>query len=79
MARGGEGPESAYGFLPRFVLTGNLSTLSRAAAVQKISDAGGVVKSGVSEKTDYLVYGEQLEDGRHYTEGSKSAASALVR
>ena len=41
------------------VLTGELTTLSRHEAMQKIVDAGGIVKSSVSSKTDYLILGVQ--------------------
>lgn len=41
------------------VITGNLSSLSRAAVMQKIVDVGGLVKSGVSPKTDFLIVGVQ--------------------
>lgn len=41
------------------VLTGELSSFSRPDAAQKILDVGGVIKSSVSGKTDYLVVGIQ--------------------
>lgn len=41
------------------VLTGDLETLTRASAMQKIADVGGIVKSNVSSKTDFLVVGKQ--------------------
>ena len=41
------------------VLTGNLETLSRAVAMQKITDIGGIIKSTVSTKTDFLIVGTQ--------------------
>lgn len=41
------------------VLTGELENLERAEAMQKIVDVGGIVKSSVSRKTDYLVVGIQ--------------------
>lgn len=41
------------------VLTGNLESLSRSEAMQKIVDVGGTLKSGVSRKVDYLIVGEQ--------------------
>lgn len=41
------------------VLTGDLETLTRASAMQKIADVGGIVKSSVSSKTEFLVVGKQ--------------------
>lgn len=41
------------------VLTGDLSSMTRSCAMQKIADVGGVLKSGVSSKTDYLIIGTQ--------------------
>lgn len=42
-----------------FVFTGELENISRRDAMQRIVDIGGIVKSGVSSKTDYLVVGKQ--------------------
>ena len=36
-----------------------------------IIDKGGFSKSAVSGKTDYLIIGSKLEDGREVTEGRK--------
>ncbi len=41
------------------VFTGDLQTIDRKTAMQKVVDSGGLVKSGVSGKTNYLVVGEQ--------------------
>jgi DNA polymerase-3 subunit epsilon len=42
-----------------FVFTGELQSVDRNTAMQKIVDLGGVVKSGVSKKVNYLVVGKQ--------------------
>ncbi|KRG14458.1 exonuclease [Virgibacillus soli] len=44
------------------VFTGELSTLDRKDAMQKVVDLGGHIKSGVSGVTDYLVIGTQDEN-----------------
>jgi replication factor C subunit 1 len=54
-----------------FVLTGVLDNLHRDDAMDLIKTMGGRVTTAVSGKTDYLVVGAILEDGRSYTEGSK--------
>ncbi len=41
------------------VFTGDLKTIDRKNAMQKVVDLGGLVKSGVSGKTNYLVVGQQ--------------------
>ena len=41
-----------------FVLTGSLSTMTRAEASEKIKERGGKVSSSVSRNTDYLIAGE---------------------
>lgn len=41
------------------VFTGDLHSLDRKDAMQQVVDVGGVIKSGVSSKTDYLVVGVQ--------------------
>ena len=41
-----------------FVLTGSLPNLTRDQAAKLIAEAGGVVTSSVSKKTDYVVVGE---------------------
>lgn len=46
-------------FGKNFVFTGELQTLERKEAMQKVVDLGGILKSGVSSKTDYLVVGIQ--------------------
>lgn len=49
------------------VITGTLSSLSRDEAKDAVRQAGGIVSSSVSTKTDYVVVGEQA--------GSKAAAA----
>lgn len=41
------------------VFTGELVSLSRKEAMQKVVNFGGILKSGVSTKTDYLIVGIQ--------------------
>lgn len=41
------------------VLTGDLEAMVRSDAMQRISDVGGVLKSGVTSKTDYVIVGKQ--------------------
>lgn len=41
------------------VLTGDLTTMIRSDAMQRISDVGGILKSGVSSKVDYVIVGKQ--------------------
>ena len=42
----------------RFVVTGRLASFSRSQAEGRIKDAGGAVSGSVSNRTDYLVAGE---------------------
>lgn len=49
--------EEIYG--KNFVLTGELFCMSRTEACRAIIKAGGIIRSTVSKKTDYLVVGEQ--------------------
>lgn len=46
-------------FEKNFVFTGELQQLDRKTAMQKVVDYGGVIKSGISSKTHYLVVGIQ--------------------
>ena len=62
-------PECMAGWT--FVFTGVLEGLSREDSVDLVKTLGGRVTTAVSGKTDYLVVGEVLEDGRAFTEGSK--------
>eukprot|EP00398_MALV-I-01_sp_L67-1_P000981 gene981-322_t len=54
-----------------FVFTGVLDEVSREDAEEKVKGAGGRVTGSVSGKTDYLVVGSVLEDGRPPNESSK--------
>ena len=54
-----------------FVFTGNMTDLNRDDAVELVKTLGGRVTTAVSGKTNYLVVGPILEDGRDYKEGSK--------
>lgn len=54
-----------------FVFTGVLTNVSRDQAQDFVKILGGRVTGSVSSKTDYLVVGDILEDGRPYTDGSK--------
>ncbi|WP_142413099.1 exonuclease domain-containing protein [Hathewaya massiliensis] len=42
-----------------FVFTGNLQNIDRKLAMQKVVDLGGIIKSGVSRTTNFLVVGIQ--------------------
>ncbi|GIX62238.1 replication factor C subunit 1, putative [Babesia caballi] len=55
----------------RFVFTGVLEAIDRDSVLQLVRDLGGFPISGVSGKTNYLVCGAKLEDGRAYTTGTK--------
>ena len=54
-----------------FCLTGVLDSLQREEAEALVTKYGGVLKSGVSSKVDFLLAGALLEDGRALAEGSK--------
>lgn len=41
------------------VFTGELQHIDRKSAMQEVVNRGGIVKSGVSRKTDYLIVGQQ--------------------
>ena len=43
----------------RIVITGRLTSISRSEAETLIKEAGGSVSNTVSQKTDYLVLGEE--------------------
>jgi DNA polymerase-3 subunit epsilon len=46
-------------FQKSIVFTGELSTLERKEAMQQVVNSGGMIKSGVSSKTDFLIVGTQ--------------------
>ncbi|ESS30893.1 ATPase, AAA family protein [Toxoplasma gondii VEG] len=54
-----------------FVFTGVLDSMAREEAVSAVVGNGGRCTSAVSGRTDYLVAGALLEDGRDVTTGSK--------
>ena len=54
-----------------FVMTGVGKRMSREEFTDLVMGYGGKVTTAVSSKTDYLVVGEVLEDGRQVEEGSK--------
>ena len=54
-----------------FVFTGVMEALPRDDAIDYIKSYGGRVTTAVSGKTNYLVIGTVLEDGREIEEGSK--------
>lgn len=58
-----------------FVLTGLNESLTRDEMTSLISKYGGLERSAVSKKTNYLVAGFEMEDGRPITEGSKYRAA----
>ncbi len=52
--------DSSHPFFQKsIVLTGELEKYERSAAMQQIVNAGGIVKSSISRKTDFLVVGKQ--------------------
>lgn len=71
---GNEKPQEAKPPLPKvvpmcvdgkaFVFTGELNNVPRDDAEARVKACGGVIRSAVSGKTNYLVVGERLEDGR---------------
>lgn len=62
-------PECLAGYT--FVFTGELENLNRSDATEMVKVCGGRVTTAVSNKTDYLVCGPVLEDGRDYKQGTK--------
>jgi DNA ligase (NAD+) len=60
----------------QFVITGTLTTGSRDKVAERIEQAGGLVKSSVSAKTDYLVIGEDPGGGK--TAGAKKHGTKVI-
>ena len=54
-----------------FVATGDFESVSRSKLEGIVRELGGKLTSAVSGKTDYLVIGHKLEDGRDVSQGSK--------
>lgn len=48
-----------------------MPSIDRDTAEKIVKNHGGKVTGSISGKTNYLVIGEKLEDGREVTEGSK--------
>jgi DNA polymerase-3 subunit epsilon len=46
-------------FMKNIVFTGDLNSLERKDAMQKVVNVGGIVKTSVSSKTDFLIVGVQ--------------------
>lgn len=55
----------------KIVFTGVTEIVPREALEQKVKQAGWQVTSAVSGVTNYLVYGNKLEDGRDFSTGTK--------
>ena len=53
------------------VVTGVFNAISRDKIVELITKYGARNTGSVSGKTDYLIAGYKLEDGREVTQGSK--------
>ena len=53
------------------VVSGEFEGISRPKLEEFIKEKGGRNTSAVSGKTDYLLVGYKLEDGRDVTQGSK--------
>jgi len=63
-------PSNAFDGLT-MVVTGVFETISREDLVSFIKDKGGKSPSAVSGKTNYLIAGSKLEDGREVNESKK--------
>lgn len=60
----------------QFVITGTMTTGSRDKVSERIEQAGGIVKSSVSAKTDYLVVGE--DPGGNKTAGARKHGTKVI-
>lgn len=60
------------------VFTGVLKTMSREKAVQMLVDCGGVFKTAVSVKTDYLVVGDEEYQMAHFGKPSNKMINAAL-
>lgn len=58
-----------------FVQTGLNESLTREEMSKLITKYGGIERGSVSKKTNYLIAGFEMEDGRPITEGSKYKAA----
>lgn len=67
-------------FGKNIVFTGDLNTLDRKDAMQRVVNLGGMVKSGISGKTDYLVVGTQDKSvvGENGTSTKEAKAYSLI-
>lgn len=61
-----------------FVLSGEFQLISRTRFESLLTEKGGRLTSAVSGKTDYLIVGYKLEDGRDVTQGSKYAKAKAL-
>ena len=50
-----------------FVISGEFESISRSKLDELIKAKRGVTRSAISGKTDYLIVGYKLEDGREVT------------
>ena len=57
------------------VVTGVFCAISREKIAELITNYGARNTGSVSGKTDYLIAGHKLEDGREVTQGSKYSAA----
>jgi NAD-dependent DNA ligase len=62
-------PSTFDGF--NFVCTGQFDDITRPALEQFLKDKGAKVTGGVSGKTNYLIVGSKLEDGRDVSSSNK--------